>query len=198
METRWLFHRMEMPLDGVPHFDMLHPARRLWKARADDADRGRLPPVDARAHAVRRAARRRRAGFEIPSRFFQFMRTRRSAAARAGARAQPARSGLARRRHGARRAAGRGRRRRMSRRTRRRWPSAGSTSAPGSSSAPTPATGARRTCDVGRGQRRSSVSARPALPPRTPVRRSGRALARDRRADRRAVSPPQRDGSSVR
>ena len=34
METRWLFHRMAMPLDGVPHFDMLHPARRLWKTRA--------------------------------------------------------------------------------------------------------------------------------------------------------------------
>ena len=31
METRWLFHRMEMPLDGVPHFDTLHTARRLWK-----------------------------------------------------------------------------------------------------------------------------------------------------------------------
>ncbi len=24
----------EMPLDGVPHFDMLHPARRLWRGRA--------------------------------------------------------------------------------------------------------------------------------------------------------------------
>ncbi len=29
-----VFHRMEMPLDGVPHFDMLHPARRLWSGRA--------------------------------------------------------------------------------------------------------------------------------------------------------------------
>ena len=55
METRWMFHRMQMPLGGVPHFDMLHPARRLWKARADAADGGRLPAVDARAHAVRRA-----------------------------------------------------------------------------------------------------------------------------------------------
>src|SRR5512145_1398058 len=36
METRWMFHRMDMPLDGVPHFDMLHPARRLWKNRAGD------------------------------------------------------------------------------------------------------------------------------------------------------------------
>src|ERR671915_539064 len=36
METRWAFHRMELPLDGVPHFDMLHPARRLWKNRMAD------------------------------------------------------------------------------------------------------------------------------------------------------------------
>ncbi len=34
METRWLFHRMSPPLEGVPHFDMLHPARRLWRSRA--------------------------------------------------------------------------------------------------------------------------------------------------------------------
>ena len=37
METRWLFHRIEPPLDGVPHFDMLHPARRLWRARGSAA-----------------------------------------------------------------------------------------------------------------------------------------------------------------
>src|SRR5262245_51872341 len=33
METRWLFHRMRMPLESVRHFDMLHPARRLWRDR---------------------------------------------------------------------------------------------------------------------------------------------------------------------
>ncbi len=62
METRWTFHRMDMPLDGVPHFDMLHPARRLWKGRPDAAHQcGRrrgLPAVDARASAVRRSAGR--------------------------------------------------------------------------------------------------------------------------------------------
>ncbi len=40
METRWMFHRMEMPLDGVPHFDALHTARRLWKSRTDDPGEG--------------------------------------------------------------------------------------------------------------------------------------------------------------
>ena len=34
METRWAFHRMRAPLDEVPHFDMLHPARRLWRSRS--------------------------------------------------------------------------------------------------------------------------------------------------------------------
>ena len=33
METRWMFHRMRMPLEEVRHFDMLHPARRLWASR---------------------------------------------------------------------------------------------------------------------------------------------------------------------
>jgi uncharacterized protein YprB with RNaseH-like and TPR domain len=37
METRWLFHRMPMPLESVRHFDMLHPARRLWGRRGPDA-----------------------------------------------------------------------------------------------------------------------------------------------------------------
>src|SRR6188474_2313614 len=35
METRWLFHRMPLPLESVRHFDMLHPARRLWRAREE-------------------------------------------------------------------------------------------------------------------------------------------------------------------
>ena len=65
-----------MPLDGVPHFDMLHPARRLWKARV-----GRR---DSRAAAgCRRSSARCSTctrvgdvpGFEIPGRFFQFLRS---------------------------------------------------------------------------------------------------------------------------
>jgi hypothetical protein len=36
METRWSFHRMRMPLESVRHFDMLHPARRLWSSRPVD------------------------------------------------------------------------------------------------------------------------------------------------------------------
>ncbi|MGH9371534.1 MAG: ribonuclease H-like domain-containing protein, partial [Vicinamibacterales bacterium] len=37
IETRYLFHRMQTPFAGMPHVDMLHPARRLWRASDDDA-----------------------------------------------------------------------------------------------------------------------------------------------------------------
>jgi uncharacterized protein len=75
METRWQFHRMEMPLEGVPHFDTLHTARRLWKPRAEDqADGGcRLSTLERTLFDVRRVGDV--PGFEIPSRFFHFMRT---------------------------------------------------------------------------------------------------------------------------
>src|SRR5262245_18686725 len=62
METRWLFHRIAMPLEGVPHFDIRHPARRLWKHRTGSDGRprwdtgledGNARPADT-AHAVNR------------------------------------------------------------------------------------------------------------------------------------------------
>lgn len=77
METRWLFHRLQMPLDSVPHFDMLHPARRLWRSRtnAADADEGgcRLSTLERTLFNVTRVGDV--GGFEIPSRFFRFLRT---------------------------------------------------------------------------------------------------------------------------
>ena len=64
IDTRFQLHRLETPFAGMPHVDMLHPARRLWR---DDEDEG--PPrarggcrLSARTHAVRPRARRRRAG----------------------------------------------------------------------------------------------------------------------------------------
>jgi len=82
METRWLFHRMEMPLDGVRHFDMLHPARRLWRDRPDgvaadayaDGDAGcRLATLERVLFGVRRVGDV--PGMEIPSRYFRFLRS---------------------------------------------------------------------------------------------------------------------------
>ena len=76
METRWMFHRIEMPLDGVPHFDMLHPARRLWKNRVGDGydDAGcRLSTLERTLFDVQRVGDV--PGFDIPTRFFRFVRS---------------------------------------------------------------------------------------------------------------------------
>jgi uncharacterized protein len=75
METRWAFHRMRVPLDGTPHFDMLHPARRLWRARSTLPDDGgcRLTTLERVLLNLRRIGDVD--GFEIPGRFFQFLRT---------------------------------------------------------------------------------------------------------------------------
>ena len=75
METRWAFHRMRAPLDEVPHFDMLHPARRLWRTRSALTDDGgcRLTTLERLLLNLRRMGDVD--GFEIPGRFFQFLRT---------------------------------------------------------------------------------------------------------------------------
>ena len=78
METRWLFHRMEMPLDQVRHFDMLHPARRLWRGRAEAADLDgsggcRLTHLERALCAVKRVGDV--PGMEIPARYFRFLRS---------------------------------------------------------------------------------------------------------------------------
>jgi uncharacterized protein YprB with RNaseH-like and TPR domain len=70
METRWLFHRMEPSLDGVPHFDMLHPARRLWR---HDEQGCRLATLERTLFDVQRVGDV--PGMEIPSRFFRFVRS---------------------------------------------------------------------------------------------------------------------------
>jgi hypothetical protein len=76
METRWLFHRMRMPLADKPHVDMLHPARRLWRYR----DRAGLEPEGCNLAVLERdlfGVRRRGdvPGFDIPARYFRFLRS---------------------------------------------------------------------------------------------------------------------------
>ncbi len=78
IETRYLLHRLSFPLGELPHLDMLHPARRLWKERptiagpALDDDRCSLAVLE------RHLAGYHRVGdvpaFEIPSRYFRFVR----------------------------------------------------------------------------------------------------------------------------
>jgi uncharacterized protein YprB with RNaseH-like and TPR domain len=78
METRWVFHRMEPALVGIPHFDMLHPARRLWKVRTIESTAGddggcRLSTLERALFGFRRVGDV--PGGEIPGRFFQFLRS---------------------------------------------------------------------------------------------------------------------------
>ena len=73
METRWLFHRMETPFAEKRHFDMLHPARRLWRDRRADESSCSLGSLERRIVGFERTGDV--PGFEIPSRYFQFLRT---------------------------------------------------------------------------------------------------------------------------
>lgn len=93
MDVRWAFHRLPSPFETKPHFDMLPPARRLWKHRGERPSgalerfrpaEGGERPVDARSGCSLMAFERqllgfRRVddvpGFEIPSRYFHFLRT---------------------------------------------------------------------------------------------------------------------------
>lgn len=78
IETRYLLHRMAFPLAEMPHLDLLHPARRLWKQRPSVAG----PPLDEDSCTLavleRHLAGYHRVGdvpgFEMPSRYFRFVR----------------------------------------------------------------------------------------------------------------------------
>jgi uncharacterized protein YprB with RNaseH-like and TPR domain len=80
IETRFMFNRVPCPLDDVPHLDMLHAARRLWRQRPltigtpdpDDSScsLGVLEKHIAGLHRIGDVP-----GFEIPSRFFKFVRS---------------------------------------------------------------------------------------------------------------------------
>src|SRR5215831_17321695 len=92
METRWLFHRIPPPVESVRHFDMLHPARRLWRHRSDaggmdqaatrlrngapNGDDGgccRLGTLERVLCGVTRVGDV--PGMEIPARYFRFLRS---------------------------------------------------------------------------------------------------------------------------
>ncbi len=79
IETRFMFHRVPCPLDGVPHLDMLHAARRLWRQRPlttgtpdpDDSSCS-LSVLEKHIAGLHRVGDV--PGYEIPSRFFRFVR----------------------------------------------------------------------------------------------------------------------------
>jgi uncharacterized protein len=68
LETRYLFHRLEWTASHQPHIDVLHPARRFWKE--DDCS---LVVLEQQILGAWR--KDDVAGFEIPERYFQFVRS---------------------------------------------------------------------------------------------------------------------------
>jgi len=67
LETRYLLHRLAWPGDGMAHVDVLHPARRFW----GDGECS-LVALERQLLGVRRVGDV--PGFEIPARYFQFIR----------------------------------------------------------------------------------------------------------------------------
>ena len=71
LETRLVLSRLKFPLSEFPHFDLLHPARSLWKARLD---RCRLTDLE---YVLLNLERDEDVPGElIPSLYFDYVRTR--------------------------------------------------------------------------------------------------------------------------
>jgi uncharacterized protein YprB with RNaseH-like and TPR domain len=78
LETRYQFNRLQAPFEQMAHVDMLHPARRLWKGTTapgtwPETDSCRLSTLERSLFGVRRLGDV--PGFEIPARYFDFMRS---------------------------------------------------------------------------------------------------------------------------
>ena len=87
MEIRFLFHRLRATFAGMPHVDMLHPARRLWRSAgsAESTDGAAEPGLRGNGASCTLTTLERTLlgheregdvpGFEIPGRYFNFVRT---------------------------------------------------------------------------------------------------------------------------
>jgi len=71
LEARYRLNRGHFPLSDVPHFDLLHPARRLWKARLESC---RLQSLEAELIGLRRSGDI--PGELIPQVYFDWVRRR--------------------------------------------------------------------------------------------------------------------------
>jgi uncharacterized protein YprB with RNaseH-like and TPR domain len=70
LSTRFTLARMRNPLEGVPHLDLLHTARRLWKRRLADCT---LTSVER--EIVGFVRENDVPGFVIPHLYFEYLRT---------------------------------------------------------------------------------------------------------------------------
>ena len=81
LENRFALHRMEGRVTALPHVDLLHPARRLWRSESAESPSGQEASVSGcrlteLEHTLLGHERLGDVpGFEIPSRYFHFVRT---------------------------------------------------------------------------------------------------------------------------
>jgi uncharacterized protein YprB with RNaseH-like and TPR domain len=75
IETRFALHRLPTPFGELPHVDMLHPARRMW--RVTDTSAGEVSYTCRLSTLERQLCGYVRegdvAGFEIPARYFRYV-----------------------------------------------------------------------------------------------------------------------------
>jgi uncharacterized protein YprB with RNaseH-like and TPR domain len=72
LETRCLFHRLEWFGEPTPHIDVLHPSRRFWRD-GDQIASCSLVALEAQVLGATRVGDI--SGFEIPARYFHFVRS---------------------------------------------------------------------------------------------------------------------------
>jgi tetratricopeptide (TPR) repeat protein len=75
LESRFLFHRLDWLGARLPHVDILHPARRFWRAESSGGEVSSCS-LSALERQVLGAERHGDvAGYEVPARYFQFVRS---------------------------------------------------------------------------------------------------------------------------
>jgi uncharacterized protein YprB with RNaseH-like and TPR domain len=79
IDTRFTLHRLTSPFSDLPHIDMLHPARRMWRvADTSGQDIHKDVPYTCRLSTLERhlcgyVREGDVAGFEIPARYFRYV-----------------------------------------------------------------------------------------------------------------------------
>jgi hypothetical protein len=71
LDARYRLNRVRFPLAEIPHFDLLHPARRLWRARLESC---RLQALEAELLGLLRVGDV--PGEQIPQIYFDYVRRR--------------------------------------------------------------------------------------------------------------------------
>ena len=75
IDTRFMFHRMRTPFSELPHVDMLHSARQLWKSESSSEQETPCRLTTFEQSQLGHVRDEDVPGFEVPSRYFHYVRT---------------------------------------------------------------------------------------------------------------------------